>query len=241
MFNFFVSVMLLGVSVFAFAAGPKYGPTAKRLYDSHRHIQSQKAPDFWALMPYYVHQQNGSSCSIASVTMVVNAARASQTLKSDDELFTQKSLLSKLNDSIWSSGVGDKGHGVSLDELGRLTLLAIRAAGFDQASVEVVHIDPEDKKLKDRLHKLLIANEKSDRDFLIANFLQSEFTGDPEGAVGHISPIGSYDVQQKKVLILDPDRQYYEPYWVSEETFFKGMATKDVSATKYRGYVYVKL
>ena len=72
------------------------------------------------------------------------------------------------------------------------------------------------------------------------NFLQSEFTGDPEGSIGHIAPVAAYDENKKQVLILDPDRDYYEPYWVSDEQALKGMATLDKGAGKYRGYLVIK-
>jgi hypothetical protein len=41
------------------------------------------------------------------------------------------------------------------------------------------------------------------------------------------------------VLILDPDRQWYEPYWISVDTLLAGMATKDSGGTAYRGLVRV--
>src|SRR4051812_42366283 len=75
---------------------PKYGPQATRLHDSQEYVRKNAAPDFWALMPYYVPQATGSACSVASVTMVVNAARAAQKLKASDELATQKSVTEKV-------------------------------------------------------------------------------------------------------------------------------------------------
>jgi hypothetical protein len=91
------------------------------------------------------------------------------------------------------------------------------------------------------VHELLVQNEKSAKNFLIANFLPSEYTGDPEGTVGHLSPVAAYDAKQKRVLIFDSDRQYYEPYWVSEEVFLKGLNTKDKGADAFRGLLWIEL
>lgn len=222
-------------------ARAKYGPQATRLYHSQEYVRRHPAPDFWALIPYYISQQNGSSCSVASVTMVVNAARADRNLTVSDDLVTQHGLLEKVKNRAWSRAVGKGGKGVTLDELGALVAQSLKAFGFNGARVEIVHMDDTSAEARRRLRDSLSRNERSAKDFMILNFLQSEYTGDPEGAVGHISPVAAYDEMNRRVLVLDPDRQYYEPYWVSEEVLLKGMATRDEASGKPRGYVYVKV
>ena len=222
-------------------AHAKYGPQATRLFQNQTYVRKNPAPDFWALMPYYIHQQDGRSCSVASVTMVMNAARASMRLTASDELVTQKGIIDKVKNDAWSKGVGEGGKGVDLDTLGKIVEQALAVYGL-KGTVQVIHADPKaEAKSKKQLHDLLITNELSDQNFIIANFLQSEYTGDPEGAVGHIAPVAAYNAAQKQVLIFDPDRQYYEPYWISEEVFFKGMATTYGSSGKTRGYVWLQL
>jgi hypothetical protein len=90
-----------------------------------------------------------------------------------------------------------------------------------------------------RLRRLLIENERSACDFVIINFLQSVATGDPAGAVGHVAPVGAYDAAKNRILLFDPDRQWYEPYWISEETLLAAMATKDPVSGRARGWVQV--
>lgn len=220
-------------------AQPKYGPEAKPLNRDHAYLAASKAPDYWALAPYYVPQRDGKSCSLASVTMAVNALRAAQDLTSDDELFTQDSLLKKAALPAWEAALGTTGKGVALDTLGGFVEQSLKTAGLTGYKVEVVHApkDPTAEDLK-KLRAVLAANEKSAGDLIIANFNQGTFTGDTGG--GHISPVGAYDVVKKRVLILDSDRQWYEPYWVSDEVFLKGMATVDSDGGKTRGYVWIK-
>lgn len=233
------SFLLLLTTSFAFAeTKPKYGPEATLLRNSHEYIQHHPAPDFWALMPYYTAQQTGSACSIASVSMVVDAARVDQTFTSDDELATQNNVLKKTGDEEWTKAVGDKGGGRTLDQLGVEVEKAFKAYGFKDAKVEVIHIDDLTPATLAKVHHALVENEKSANDFIIANFIQGVYTGDADA--GHIAPIAAYDAKAKRVLILDPDRDWYEPYWVSEETFVKGMNTKDKGSEKYRGLVWVK-
>ena len=68
-----------------------------------------------------------------------------------------------------------------------------------------------------------VAQEGHDR--LVANFLQSVYTGD--APVGHVSPVGAYDAKRARVLVFDVDRKWYEPYWVPEKAFVEGLATAD--------------
>ena len=75
--------------------------------------------------------------------------------------------------------------------------------------------------------------------FLILNYTQGILTGDPEGMVGHIAAIGGYDVKRKLVLILDPDRQWYEPYWSPEDKVFEALADSRSDAAP--GYIYFKI
>jgi hypothetical protein len=143
-----------------------------------------------------------------------------------------------VNDDSWSKALGNGGHGVALDELKILAEKSLKAYGITNFTVEAVHADLSDAS-KALLHKTLIANEKSAKDFIIINFIQGIYTGD--APAGHIAPIAAYDTKHAKVLVMDPDRQWYEPYWVSEETLLKGMATKDDESSKTRGYIWIKL
>jgi hypothetical protein len=222
------------------AEHPKFGPEATRLHDSHEYVRAHAAPDFWALMPYYLPQQDGRSCSVATVAMITNAERAGRKLTASDELVTQKGLLKKVGDSKWIADVGQGGHGVTLDELGRFMTESAATYGFPRARAEVMHVESASPEWIAKVRAVLERNEKSAQDFVAANFLQSVYTGDPEGAVGHIAPVGAYDAKNERVLILDPDREYYEPYWVSLKIFVKGLATKDSESGKTRGLVVLK-
>jgi hypothetical protein len=221
-------------------AKPKYGPNATLLSKSHEYIKTEKAPDYWALSPYYLPQQNEKSCSVASVAMVVNAARRNMKLTSDDQLASHDDLLKKVNDQKWSKAVdmSQSGGGVTLDELKTDVEESLKAYGLKNYSVTAFHMD-NSKEAKAALHKNLLQNEKSANDFMIINFIQGAYTGDAD--IGHISPIGGYDQKRNRVLVMDVDRQWYEPYWVSESVLADGMSTIDKASGHSRGYLYIKL
>lgn len=238
----FASAVTLGAET-----KPKYGPAASPkatpigLSPGYFQLQKHPAPDYWALTGYYVPQFNGYACSVGAVTMAVNAARVRMAKTADDKVVTQPDIIEKVKAEHWKERVTEVGyqgvHGVELDALGKITEAAFREYGFPKAKAKVVHVNDTSAATKKALVDALVRNEKSDRDFILANFNQQAFTDDAD--VGHIAPIGAYDAALGRVLIMDPDRDYYEPYWVSVDAFLAGMATKDKSVNAFRGYVIV--
>ena len=229
------------------AGAPKYGPAAERLHDDRSYVQRSAAPDFWALMPYYLPQLTDSSCSVASVAMLMNGLRASLPLGANDTLVTEPGLLERAASAAWKKAAAQGGDGVSLDRLGQMIERSLAAYGLGAHEVEVVHVESASDAGLARLRQVLAENEASADDFILIDFVQSVFTGDPEGNVGHIAPIAAYDAERQRVLVLDPDRRWYEPYWVSDRTLLEGMATRDDQAPKnaagrpfYRGFVHVR-
>jgi len=59
---------------------PKYVPGVESIAHAHQYIQKNEALLYWQISPYYLPQLTDSSCSLASATMIVNAARNSENL-----------------------------------------------------------------------------------------------------------------------------------------------------------------
>jgi hypothetical protein len=164
--------------------------------------------------------------------MVVNAARAHRTLTANQRLATGPEMLEKvkLPGIDWKQRV-ESHQGLSLPEIPIALGAALRFYGVTEFQIEAVPMQ-DSAAARTRLHRDLVENEATDRNFIIANFDQGLFTGD--APVGHISPVAAYDARRKRVLVLDSDREWYEPYWVSEATFARGMLNG-------RGYVKVRV
>jgi hypothetical protein len=215
----------------------KYGPMATPLSISHDYMRESPATVYWALSPYYTAQQTDSACSLATITMVINAARAGIALAAADELVTQDGLLKRVQNKQWERAVAPNGPGVSLDELSTFLDASLRAYGINNFAIETVHVSNTAPATADKLHRILLANEASVGSFVIAHFIQSAFTGDAE--VGHIAPVAAFDAKRGRVLIMDPDRQWYEPYWINEDQFLKGTASQDLGHS--RGYLWLQI
>ncbi|MBS1958397.1 MAG: hypothetical protein JST80_02905 [Bdellovibrionales bacterium] len=251
--NITVIVLSLFMTVASLAADPasksKYGPHTTPVSEDHAFLQRKPAPDYWALSPYYVPQRDSASCTLASFADVFNAFRSFKKLGADDKTITQDEILTKVNHPGWNRhfkgyAAKQKFKTVTLDELGEIAARALSIYGIEGKVVDVVHVDYTDatseKKSMATVQDILIKNEKSPNDMVIVNALQGELTGDSEGMVGHAAPVGAYDAVKKRVLIMDPDREYYEPYWVDLSMLMKGMNTLDKDAGKNRGLIWIR-
>jgi hypothetical protein len=223
--------------------GPQESPRATALVFSTDYFRSptHTAPDFWALIGYYTPQFNPYACSAASLAMTINAAKAVLPKKADDAVISQKMLIESISTEQWKQRLSKGGvngiNGVTLDQLKKITEATFKKHGFPNVRVDktiIKDITPETKK---KLIEQLQENEKSANDFIIVNFNQQVFTDDADA--GHIAPIAAFDADNERVLILDPDREYYEPYWVSVDTLIAGMNTKDPVSGQNRGYIYL--
>jgi hypothetical protein len=170
--------------------------------------------------------------------MIFNALRAHHKLSASDELLSNASLKKKLD--VLKFGADPGIRGVSLEGMARSVKKLLEVMGIQGYEVEMVRANLSSSDFSKNVHEVLVQNEKSDSDFLIPLFYQMVFTGDPEGTVGHFSPVASYDEKNRRVLIMDVDREYYEPYWVPEALFVEGMGHPKADSKFPGGFVYLK-
>jgi hypothetical protein len=198
---------------------PKLGPDAIPLQQSHDFIREHAAPDYWALSPYYEAQATDSACSLAAIAMLVNALRGLPP-HAADRLVSQRALLEAVDDAAWTAQTAQGGPGVTWDAFVGTVAKSLKAYGID---AQITTFKPRDdtSATLDQVRALLRRNEASDRDIVLAYFNQGVLTGDWDGP--HISPVGAYDAERARVLIMDVDRQWYVPYWSSDEGFLAAM------------------
>lgn len=216
---------------------PKYGPAgapyAVPLWQSPEYFQSAKhpAPDFWKLITHYTGQESAIYCSVAAVTIVLNAiTRTSRDLRANDANFQQSKLLDDVKAAHWKERLTDKGwegrKGLTLAELEDVVADTFKIYGIKGWTVTRRSFTNATPGALGELRMILEANEASADDFVILHFLQDKLTDDPGGPYPHISPVGAYDAASGRVLVLDVDREYYGPYWVSAERLLTALCAK---------------
>jgi hypothetical protein len=193
------------------------------------------------LLDVRILQHNERACSVACVAMLVNAARALQDPEARFAPLSPPDLLNHVADERWMQAISPGGDGVTLAELASFVERSLNVCGFPDVDLDVVHIERATSDVRRQVGRTLAEVARCPNQFVIANFLHSVYTGDIEADEGHFALVAGYDRLARRVLVLDPDLDDYEPYWVSEEVFVDGMATHDLSALRSRGYLSIRL
>lgn len=193
------------------------------------------------LLDVRVLQHTENSCSVACMAMLVNAIRALDEPQSVSKPVSQVELLHRVGCPVWKSAVAPGGDGVTLDDLADLAGRSLTAFGIARSKVDVVHVDRVTAAVRNRVRQTLKEIDHAAPLFVVANFLQAVYTGDEHSTSGHFALVAGYDAALPSVLMLDPDRRDYQPYWVSEQSFLDGMATLDEAAGRSRGYLAIRV
>ncbi|MFH0997219.1 MAG: phytochelatin synthase family protein [Pseudomonadota bacterium] len=251
----FIAMLILGLTMMSGINLPanepaKYGPAgtpyAVPLSHDHKYLQDSQntAVDYWNLAPFYVPQLNDLSCSVASVSMVLNGiVRAGRSLKAEDTNVTQSKLIETVNAVNWKERVMPGGFhgevGLTLDQLEAVVKQALRQYEVSNYEIDRVEVTNADATALEKFRHALAANEKNGRDFILIHFLQDVVTEAQGGPYPHISPIGAYDETRKRVLVMDVDREWYEPYWVFDERLLLAMSKK-TERYGLGGYLWIR-
>ncbi len=214
------------------------------LDNSYFRNPANPAYDYWALSAYYLPQQNGASCSAASVSMALNALLNARRERGDEEEnITEEKLVGKVSGIPWKELVSAEGaegrHGLTLVQLAAAAREAMAAYGAAEFSVSSVTVSTQSAQALESFRRALAGNERNPQDIMLLHFAQDALTGAPGGPFPHISPVGAYDEKTRRVLIFDVDRQWYEPYWAADVQVFRAMAVK-TEAFGRGGYVILK-
>ncbi len=218
------------------AASGRYGPaTPQRMADWPR--SGMRAPKLDMLWPHLERQRTPTSCSVASVATVLNAALA---IKRRPPV-SQQTIVATQTTGAWSRLTGDaQAPGVTLDQLALYAMQAFYVQGLTRVAVDVVHIQKNDDNARQALQSVLEKNDQtSGTYFMLVNFLQSAYVKAGE-AVGHMSVVAQFDMEREQVLVLDVDPGMADPYWVPLDDFLAGMATADDETGEPRGYLVIR-
>ena len=211
-------ICLTGLSTVASAS------TITRLYNDHQYITLNKVPSFWAMIPYYVHQETEYSCAVATMVMQLNAITASENRQTN---FTEKKLD--------TTAIGLSRKGSSTTTYARALAKALNYYKIPFKAVKTYHATTSSiNQFRSKLDQYKLSNNTM---LMAVNVNQSVITGNKRDDYGHWAPIAAYDGLKDRVLILDPYRRQFEPYWISVDKLYDAMSTFPKGSSTSRGYV----
>lgn len=212
--------LIWAAAAHAFDAKPKFGPDAIPIQQATAFLRTHAAPDYWAISPFYIPQETDSDCSVASIAILLNALRGVPG-RADQNLVTPQALLSAAGSKRWKVETARNGVGVTFAEFKTAIALSLHKYHLDNYRIEVFRPADTSEASLSQLQSILAENERSGADIALAYFNQGVLTGDWDGP--HISPIGAYDADSGRVLVMDVDRRYYVPYWSPLIKFLQSM------------------
>jgi len=192
-------------------------------------VDANARADYFDLAIHFTNQVNPAFCGPASLAMVLNALnvpRPASDMNLGLGMFDQENVFTPATEAVKPRSRIEKA-GLTLDELGGM---------FEAHSVKVTVHHAEDASL-DAFRTAAIQSLEDANSFVLVNYLRSGI-GQERG--GHISPLGAYDAETDRFLILDVSRYKYPPIWVRAETLFDAMNTPDSdNDNRSRGYLLV--
>jgi hypothetical protein len=194
-------------------------------------IGAEASNDYFPLSMHFTTQINPAYCGPATIAMVLNAMniqRPASNMTLGLGMFDQENIFTPAAEAVKpAAAIVSPPYGMTLDELGGIF------SAYD-LDVRVVHAADSDLE---SFRKTAIEQLADEDHFILVNYLRKAIG---QEAGGHISPIGAYDAETDRFLILDVSRYKYPPIWVEASMLFDAMNTIDSDNNdKTRGYLSV--
>jgi len=197
--------------------------------------ESGARASFYSLIQHLAWQQTPTYCGVASAVTVLNTLHPTNTplcatLGGKIAIFDQQNFFTPRVEQVVAQSVVAK-QGFTLDEW-------TRAVGSYGLKTEAFHCGDASgltgfTEFLDRAKKTLARKDQ----FLVVNFERKAMG--QAGKTGHFSPVGAYNEQENKFLVLEVAIFKYPVYWVDAELLWKAMSTQDRVSQKNRGFVIV--
>ena len=158
-------------------------------------------------------------CGPATMAAVINAALEPPVKVTQTSLFTPSASAIKSELAVSLSGL-------TLDELAQM----LRAHGL---VARVVHADRSDVASFRRAAQAALSEPRT---YVVVNYDRRVLGQD---GAGHISPLGAFNPQGDRVLVLDVASYRYPYTWVPVDRLWRAMDTVDTDSGWTRGYLLV--
>ena len=178
-------------------------------------LRAAMKTDYEQLSSEFVTQSRRGFCGVATSVAVINAALHPRPRVTQKTLFTPAAAAARSELAV-SFG------GMTLEQLAGI----LRAHGLQ---VRVTHAVDSDLASFREAARATLAEP---RVFLVVNY-DRKVLG--QTGPGHISPLGAYDAEEDRVLVLDVAAYKYPYTWVPLEKLWSAMNTTDAASGKTRG------
>lgn len=197
-------------------------PAGRRLL-----FESEAHKAFFPLIAHFETQKTTAHCGPASMVMVLNALEVPAPAAYDSyRLFTQDNVLDVPSGPIVNDSAVER-RGMALIEVARV----LRAYGL---SVDVHYAG---QSSVDAFRDQAAEHLRRPGSHVIVNYSRTALGQD---GPGHISPLGAYDADSDRFLILDVSRYKAPAVWVLAARLFEAMAEPIGPDAGSRGFLLIR-
>ena len=190
--------------------------------------EAELTAPYFRLASYLESEQILTFCGPASIAAVLNSLEIERPVPDrlyPYGLFTQNEIFTPENQAVKPYPQVEH-DGLVLTQLAQFfTNLGVKA--------EARHADEFTVEALREIIKTVLADPNKR---LVANYSRKPLGQQGDG---HISPVGAYDPDTDRVLVLDVAKYKYPPVWMTVADLYGAMATTDSGAGKQRGFVVV--
>ncbi|MGE0261984.1 MAG: phytochelatin synthase family protein [Candidatus Obscuribacterales bacterium] len=195
-------------------------------------------PILWHLLANRNVQRTRTSCSVASLSIALNALTSvhcrgvvEQTL--DEDKVLARMTMDKLRQNL-SQGTG----GATLNEAAEIAVETLAGLELLDPSVTAHHID-EPNETYTEIFRGDLAGSTGGSSVIIVNYHQGVATG-RDLSHGHFAPAAPVTPEARQVCVVDPARDG-APFVLDAEHLVRAMATRDKDSGRNRGYLKIAL
>jgi hypothetical protein len=190
-------------------------------------LESEAHEAFFPLIAQFETQKSTAHCGPASIVMVLNALEVPAPAAFDSyRAFTQDNVFDALSEPVTSDRAVAR-RGMALIEVARV----LQAYGL---SVDVHYAG---QSSADEFRREAAQHLGRSRSHVIVNYSRTAVGQD---GPGHISPLGAYDADSDRFLILDVSRYKAPAVWVLAERLFAAMAVPIGPGAGTRGFLLIR-
>jgi hypothetical protein len=198
---------------------------------------SQSRTAFLPLIAFFDTQRGQTYCGVASVAMVLNALELpapAADKHGTHRLFTQENILNGRTD-----------HLISERTIARRGMLLADVARVLEAYGAKVDLHQAASSSVDTFREMAARYLNEPGHHVIVNYsraaLGQEIAETQVRSSGHISPLGAYDAESDRFLILDVSRYKVPAMWIAADHLFEAMAEpKSPGSSQSRGYLLIR-
>lgn len=190
-------------------------------------LESEAREAFFPLIAQFETQKSTAHCGPASIVMVLNALEVpAPAAFGSYRLFTQDNIFDALSEPIITDRAVAR-RGMALIEVASV----LRTFGL---SVDVHYAN---QSSIDEFRGKAVEHLGRPRSHVIVNYSRTALGQD---GPGHISPLGAYDADSDRFLILDVSRYKAPAVWVLAERLFAAMAEPIGPDAGTRGFLLIR-